>query len=114
VLQIPQEEKYLEVIVTLWEKVTLFTGEMATKCCERRLALTGNYDLYLVPGTAKTGDFVAIVQNCRVPFALRNVGANYQLVGDCHVHGMAEHKWELVIVALARDEEEDGDINPRN
>ncbi|KAK5413532.1 hypothetical protein LTR06_004959 [Exophiala xenobiotica] len=97
----------------------------------RHLALTqvrgaeGKRDvprLAVVPGNTKRGDFVAVLYGCSVPVVLRQVegavteGAvaesadaekqrEYQLIGECYVHGMMNGE-ALDLADLSEDERE--------
>ncbi|EFW15019.1 hypothetical protein CPSG_08207 [Coccidioides posadasii str. Silveira] len=49
----------------------------------------------LFPGTASTGDRVAIFNGCAVPFLIREKQGKkgiYQLLGESYIHGMIQHK----------------------
>ncbi|KAM0330173.1 hypothetical protein ACHAQA_004346 [Verticillium albo-atrum] len=65
------------------------------RCYSRRLAVSHNGYLSLVPALAEVGDVIAIIPGTTVPFVLRDkrydqaTDSNvYTLVGECYVHGI--------------------------
>ena len=66
-----------------------FLKEMASRCQRRRLAVTAENRVGLMPETARPGDLIAVFDSCVVPFVLRaDIRHRFRLVGDCYVHGI--------------------------
>jgi len=66
-----------------------FLMEMASRCQRRRLAITAENHVRLMPETAQPGDLIAVFDGCVVPFALRaDIRRRFRLVSDCYVHGI--------------------------
>ena len=42
----------------------------------------------LAPPDAQEGDRIAVLFGVNVPFILRKIGLNYQIVGESYVHGL--------------------------
>ncbi|KAF2679681.1 hypothetical protein K458DRAFT_113171 [Lentithecium fluviatile CBS 122367] len=63
----------------------------------RQLGLTDKQLLGTFPDETRVGDLVVIFLGAAMPFVLRAVGENYQLVGACYVHGIMDG--ELVEVS---------------
>ncbi|KAK5207545.1 hypothetical protein LTR72_007193 [Exophiala xenobiotica] len=98
-----------------------FVSRMQAVVEGRRLALTqvrgaeGERDvprLAVVPDNTRRGDFIAVLYGCSVPVVLRPAeGADaeeqreYQLIGECYVHGMMNGE-ALDSADLAEDERE--------
>lgn len=57
----------------------------------RRLMVTLNGSIGLVPNDAQQGDVVCLLLGCNVPIVLRAVEQNrYKVVGSCYIHGVME------------------------
>jgi hypothetical protein len=63
-------------------------ASMCRAVAGRRLALTDEGYVGIVPDTSKEGDKVCILQGFNVPFVLRQVGEQYSLVGDAYLQGI--------------------------
>jgi hypothetical protein len=62
----------------------------------RRLARTENGYLALVPAEARVDDKISLLQGGKMPYVLREKGNEWELVGDCYVHGiMFGEKWDI-------------------
>jgi hypothetical protein len=59
--------------------------------CTTEYGLTG-----LASKLAKPGDYIALFQGGSVPLVIRPRGDDWELIGDCYVHGIMTGKvWEL-------------------
>ncbi|TVY33240.1 Heterokaryon incompatibility protein 6,OR allele [Lachnellula occidentalis] len=57
----------------------------------RRLCVTNNGLIALVPAGAQNGDVVCVIRGAQTPFILRPIeGWTCQLVGECYVHGIMD------------------------
>ena len=54
----------------------------------RRLVTTRGGYLGLVPAAARCGDVVAVLMGCDTPLVLRRRDGEYEVVGECYVHGI--------------------------
>ncbi|KAI0112511.1 HET-domain-containing protein [Nemania sp. FL0031] len=63
-------------------------ANMCRAVAGRRLAITDQAYIGLVPDTAKEGDKICILQGFNVPFILRQIEKRYKLLGDAYVHGI--------------------------
>lgn len=70
---------------------------IGTNPCEyRRMGLTSDGTVCLLPGATQPGDSLALLRGGRVPFVLRKCGENWKLVGECYVHGVMEGElWDI-------------------
>lgn len=58
---------------------------------KRRMILTHDKSLGLVPEEAKKGDIIAILLGCSVPVVLRpQKGGHYTLIGQSYIHGLMD------------------------
>ncbi|PQE30991.1 heterokaryon incompatibility protein [Rutstroemia sp. NJR-2017a WRK4] len=62
-------------------------AEMAKDSAERRLCVTEEGLIGLVPPDSISGDRLALLQGGRVPVILRQDVSGYQLVGEAYIHG---------------------------
>lgn len=57
----------------------------------RKFAITRNGDMAWVPSATRLGDVICWLAGCAVPFVVRKARekeeAEWELVGDCYVHG---------------------------
>ena len=56
----------------------------------RRFATTVLGYMGLFPSQARKGDAVAIIYGAPSPFVIRPEGQDYQLIGECYVHGIMD------------------------
>lgn len=56
----------------------------------RRLALTGEGHVGLVPACTVVGDAVVVLHGCPVPVVMRKLEEKWEIVGTCYVHGIME------------------------
>jgi hypothetical protein len=70
----------------------------------RRAMRTQEGYVGLALGIAEVGDRIALFKGGKLPFVIRSRGSDWELVGDCYVHGIMHGK------ALKQDEagEQDG------
>jgi hypothetical protein len=62
----------------------------------RRLARTEKGYLALVPAEARIDDKIALLQGGKVPYVVREKGKEWELIGDCYVHGiMFGEMWNI-------------------
>ena len=54
----------------------------------RRLITTREGYVGHAPRESRRGDAVYVLPGCKVPVVLRSVGDQYQLIGECYVHGI--------------------------
>ncbi|RDW77673.1 hypothetical protein BP6252_05726 [Coleophoma cylindrospora] len=54
----------------------------------RRLMVTYNNSIGLVPSAARPDDLICLLWGCSVPVVLRSHGSYYTLVGECYFHGV--------------------------
>jgi hypothetical protein len=88
-LQIEQEgERDADFILDMRSNGWLFSKELGSHCQGRKLGIVQGGMLCLVPTTALVGDFITILDSCRVPIVLRQFGMSFRVVGDCYVHGI--------------------------
>jgi hypothetical protein len=64
----------------LWSSLTVISRN-------RKLALTRRGYLSLVPGSAEPGDVIVILDGGDTPFVIRKREENWELLGECYVHG---------------------------
>lgn len=65
------------------------------QCANRRLIKTNSRYLGLAPRQARAGDHIVLIAGSQAPFVLRKAGNDYQIVGDCYLHGMMNGEiWE--------------------
>ncbi|KAI1121051.1 HET-domain-containing protein [Nemania abortiva] len=65
-------------------------ANMCRAVAGRRLAITDQAYVGLVPDMTAKDDKICILQGFNVPFVLRQVGEHYKLVGDAYVHGIMQ------------------------
>ncbi|MCJ1405295.1 hypothetical protein MMC11_008522 [Xylographa trunciseda] len=56
----------------------------------RKLCVTRNGYLGMVPSESRVGDSFCIFSGFPVPFVLRKQGEHYMLIGECYVHGIMD------------------------
>ena len=69
------------------------TGSMSiystnSLCMCRRMMRTRKGYIGLAPGLANKGDRVALFKGSSVPLVIRQKGMDWELIGDCYVHGI--------------------------
>jgi hypothetical protein len=57
---------------------------------DRRLSITQERRICLVPEESMIGDAVFILMGCPIPFVLRPCGDDWRIVGCCYMHGMMD------------------------
>ncbi|CAK1364378.1 unnamed protein product [Cercospora beticola] len=73
-----------------------------TELWNKHLFVVSNHGLMcIVPAMTREGDYVAILNGCRYPVALRKVGPEdgqyYELLGPCYMHRMMRGRaWNLI------------------
>jgi hypothetical protein len=80
-----------EWIEKYWETVAVFSKRLrdAKFCTTRRGGAQTGY-AGLVPGSAKVGDAICLLDGGCVPFVLRKSDTGYRLVGECYIHGIMD------------------------
>jgi hypothetical protein len=69
----------------------LYKGQAMVACRDRRLAVTEQGYIGLVPSCNQIGDEVYLLAGATVPFVLRQKnGIKFVLVGDSYIHGVME------------------------
>jgi hypothetical protein len=54
----------------------------------RRIVRLDNGYIGMVPWLVRRKDVIMLIKGGRVPLALRPRGNNYELLGDCYIHGI--------------------------
>jgi hypothetical protein len=69
----------------LWDTLNIYTHR-------RRLGVTENGWMGLVPAMAREGDAVCVLRGCEVPVLLRDDGGRrgWSFVGEAYVHGIMD------------------------
>jgi len=70
--------------------ITPFWAKAYDKILDRRFLCTKDRRIGLAPITACEGDLVCLVLGGEVPFVLRRSDDEYELVGECYVHGLMD------------------------
>lgn len=65
-----------------------YATDVAAICRGRRLGVTQNAKLSLVPAGTHVGDRIGIFQGAPIPFILREAARGYRLIGTAYVHGL--------------------------
>ncbi|KAJ9656036.1 hypothetical protein H2201_008662 [Coniosporium apollinis] len=72
-------------------------ARLATHWAYRRLMRTDEGLIGLAPSLTQPGDVVALCQGGKLPLILRRKGKDWELIGDCYVHGLMDGKlWEML------------------
>jgi len=59
-------------------------------CIQMRKCSTRRGYLGQVPNSSKVGDVICVIAGAAVPFTIRPKGKEYQLIGQCYLHGFME------------------------
>jgi len=62
--------------------------DLLSRIIQRKLILTNKGYIGIVPRLAEEGDFIVSVKGGRVPLILRPKDDQWELLGDCYVHGI--------------------------
>lgn len=67
------------------KQATLFNEAMVNATNKRRFAFSKSGLTALVPKISKPGDMFVSIDGALVPYVLRSVGVNYQILGQCYL-----------------------------
>lgn len=67
-----------------------FGVEFSQVCDQRRIFRTANGRLGVGPKIMESGDIIAVLYGCQVPYVLREYGEYHRIVGECYVYGMMQ------------------------
>ena len=85
------------------KSINLFPA-MATAVGNRRLIRTDKGFIGLGPGLCEPLDHIAICKGGKLPLVLRPKGEDWELIGDCYVHGIMDGaKWEALAEKECRE-----------
>jgi len=92
--------------------IPAFWTKMYEQTSNRSFLRTKDRRIGLAPLTAREGDLVCLVLGAEVPFVLRRSNDEYELVGECYVHGLMDEEG-LVEAARNTNPEFDYGMLPR-
>lgn len=62
----------------------------------RRIGMTENGYMGLLPGIAEVGDHVALFEGGKLPLIIRPNGSDWELIGDSYIHGITKGElWDV-------------------
>jgi hypothetical protein len=88
--------KWLDEYIDLEQRTRGYSGNaefshrIINACIGRKPFRTQQGYIGLGPHIARHGDIVCVLLGAHVPFILRPVGDQYQLLGECYVHGIMD------------------------